>query len=275
MKALLFYCLFPVIIVAQRVTQDKSISYTIASSILHHNGIVELPCSWENTGDEFPCDTLHESTRTNFFAAVLQKKTELYEILTHDTDHRGVFVTVEFIRGGGCSGELLSVRDSSLMILVRRYIDQKGVKNEFIDIQVLHLQTLARLAAHRGSKTGEGTIIGIVAGVTLGKIMVSSVLSRSGEDDLKAGKNLSPRVELMTSLLGAVLGAFVVGMIPDEKMEIVHPRGVDTEKLRSLARYREDAPPQLLHMYELLECDSISKEIGISRGTRNEMPNVK
>jgi len=275
MKALLFYCLFPVIIVAQRVTQDKSISYTIASSILHHNGIVELPCSWENTGDEFPCDTLHESKRADFFAVVLQKKTELYEILTRDTDHRGAFLTVEFIRGGGCSGELLSVRDSSLMILVQRYIDQKGVKNEFIDIQVLHLQTLARLAAHRGSKTGEGTIIGIVAGVTPGKIMVSGVLSRPGEFDSMADRNLSPRVELMTSLLGAVLGAFVGGMIPDEKMEIVHPRGVDIEKLRSLTRYREDAPPQLDRVYELLDNDFVPEEFNISLRRRSGIPNVK
>jgi hypothetical protein len=63
----------------------------------------------------------------------------------------------------------------------------------------------------------------------------------------------------MTSLLGAILGAFVGGMMPDERIEMLRPRVEDVGKLRSLARYSKNEPPLLCRLYELIDCDSVSK----------------
>ena len=148
-----------------------------------------------------------------------------------------------FLRDGTMtSGELLAVRDSSVVISAHRIgLPDKTLENRpelLADIQWGQMQ---RAEVQEGSHGGIGALAGLGAGLVIGFVISPQA---TGNDPV--GKSLSSftTIAIMsgTGLLGAALGAGIGGAFPRTELEITVEQPEDLAQLLPYARYPAEEP---------------------------------
>jgi len=171
---------------------------------------------------------------TTYVSLTENNKEQVEEQLKYDEqdENVGAEVTLSLINGTEINGELLSIRDSTIIL------DKKDYPNPITAVRTDEIQ---EITIEGSNYVLAGLGIGIVAG-TLTGILVGSLL----EENRQAYVSHEAGLGVLGFIVGAIAGPIIGYALSSEEFVVQEiPPGYDFSFLKPLARYSAEEPEYL------------------------------
>ncbi len=193
----------------------------------------------------FTCFIAAGCSTTTYLSLTENSKEQIEEQLKYDEKDENVGVEVTLIMNNGfkINGELLSVRDTTIIIYSIYGLQENQLARLNYPIYNIHNREIKELTIEGSSYVWTGFFIGIAAGTAIGLVVGSSAEEKEGGmfEGLPtfAGGSLG-------SLVGATTGSIIGYNLSSEEFVLQEiPPGYDLSILKPLARYQDEEPEYL------------------------------
>jgi hypothetical protein len=159
---------------------------------------------------------------------------------------QGADVSLLLKNGQEISGELLSVRDSSLVISTMEDANENDLSTQTVGIIAVRNEELFHVVVKGKSNIVTGMAGGVLYGAALGGVLCSCIPAASG---LSTPEERAAGGAFVFGAIGFVVGT-IAGIASSSNDKLVEPRmNNDFSSLRPLARY-PDKEPEFLQVIE-------------------------